>query len=114
MKAKKYLLCTTLIFIFFCLILTAIFIFLSFQDFGNDHVRSVTNTLFYIAFWPSIFLRLYPHAVTPSGKIVYDMLGWIYPWIFMINVLCWGGIGFITGVIFLKIKEMNHNHNKQI
>jgi hypothetical protein len=85
--------------------------FLNFNTFtGSPVSQLIANVSFYIGNWPSLLLKLYPHVLTDDGKVVYEVSGWIIPRTFIINLIGWGIIGFVTSYVIRKSRNEKHQN----
>ncbi len=82
---------------------------LNFNTFtGSPVSQLIANVSFYAGNWLSLLLKLYPHVLTDDGAVVYEVSGWITPMTFIINLLGWCIIGFITSYAIRKLKNEEH------
>ena len=85
---------------FFCIIIS----FVNFGGFHNKLAEQSVNFAFHLANWPTLLLKIYPFVISLNGEVVYKGMEWMTPKIFMINVLGWGSVGLLIGLLFKKIK----------
>jgi hypothetical protein len=86
--------------IFLCIVLT------HFNTFnGAPAAENLANFFMYVGNWPNFLLHSYPYVIAGGGETVYEALGWIQPITFIINLVGWGSIGFITSYAIEKRKR---------
>jgi hypothetical protein len=72
---------------------------------GSPFSEMSANVLMYIGNWPSFLLKKYPFVIAGGGEVVYEGLGWTNPTIFIINLVGWGLLGFISSFTNRKRKQ---------
>jgi hypothetical protein len=72
---------------------------------GSPFAEELANTLMYVGNWPNFLLRSYPYVIAGGDETVYEALGWTKPITFIINLVGWGLIGFITSYVIQRLKK---------
>ena len=63
---------------------------------GAPFAERLANIAMYVGNWPSLLLSKYPNVIAGGGETVYEVSGWMNPTAFIINMVGWGLIGFIS------------------
>lgn len=74
---------------------------------GFPVAQMFENVSFYSGNWPSLLLKMYPYVIAGGGEVVYDSSGWMAPLTFIINLLGWSLVGFISSYAIRKSKKDN-------
>jgi hypothetical protein len=97
-------------FMFLPILLNVIFVIIVLSHFntfdGAPVAEMFANILFYAGNWSSLLLKMNPYVIAGDGEVVYESLGWIEPIPFIINLLGWGFIGFISSYAIRKSKSV--------
>ena len=72
---------------------------------GSPGDELIANVSFYMGNWPSLFLKMYPYVLSTDNEVVYEVSGWMKPMAFIVNLLGWGLVGFISSYILRKSKR---------
>jgi hypothetical protein len=72
----------------------------------------IDNILLYVGNWPSLLLKMYPYVIAGGGEVVYEVAGWISPITFIINLIGWGLLGFISSYAIRKSKSAVHQKHE--
>lgn len=97
--------------IIFFLILPCVFMFIvaclamTFEQGLTGGGPYLSDHLFNLANWPSLFLKIYPTIITMHGTKVYSVERGIFnPLVIIVNAIGWGIPGFIIGLIISAVK----------